>query len=87
LLAVEVLAERAGAHAPSLHRLLRTLASAGVFTEPESGVPPCPARADTDQQPAWLDARPGYQVHGNALRAVRRARPHHPHQHLDQRSL
>ena len=26
-----------GAHAPSLHRLLRTLASVGVFTEPEPG--------------------------------------------------
>ena len=33
-----VLAERAGAHAPSLYRLLRTLASVGVFTEPEPGV-------------------------------------------------
>jgi hypothetical protein len=35
---VEVLAERSGAHAPSLYRLLRTLASVGVFTEPEPGV-------------------------------------------------
>jgi len=35
---VEVLAEQAGAHSPSLHRLLRTLASVGVFTEPEPGV-------------------------------------------------
>jgi len=35
---VEVLAEHTGAHGPSLHRLLRTLASAGVFTEPEPGV-------------------------------------------------
>ena len=35
---VKALAERAGAHAPSLHRLLRTLASVGVFTEPEPGV-------------------------------------------------
>src|SRR5690242_13296906 len=34
----EVLAERTGAHAPSLYRLLRTLASVGVFTEPEPGV-------------------------------------------------
>ena len=34
----EVLAERAGAHAPSLYRLLRTLASVDVFTEPEPGV-------------------------------------------------
>ena len=34
----EVLAERADAHAPSLYRLLRTLASVGVFTEPEPGV-------------------------------------------------
>ena len=34
----EVLAERAGAHAPSLYRLLRTLASVGVFTEPGPGV-------------------------------------------------
>jgi O-methyltransferase domain len=34
----EVLAERAGAHAPSLYRLVRTLASVGVFTEPEPGV-------------------------------------------------
>jgi hypothetical protein len=33
-----VLAEQAGAHPPSLLRLLRTLASAGVFTEPEPGV-------------------------------------------------
>ena len=37
-LPAEVLAERADAHAPSLYRLLRTLASAGVFTEPEPGV-------------------------------------------------
>jgi len=35
---VKALAERAGAHAPSLHRLLRTLASVGVFTEPQPGV-------------------------------------------------
>src|SRR5690242_10066058 len=35
---VEVLAGQSGAHAPSLARLLRTLASAGVFTEPEPGV-------------------------------------------------
>ena len=35
---VELLAEHTGAHAPSLHRLLRTLASVGVFTEPEPGV-------------------------------------------------
>ena len=36
--AAEVLAERTGAHPPSLHRLLRTLAGVGVFTEPEPGV-------------------------------------------------
>jgi O-methyltransferase domain/Dimerisation domain len=36
--AAEVLAERAGAHPPSLRRLLRTLAGVGVFTEPEPGV-------------------------------------------------
>jgi hypothetical protein len=35
---VKGLAERVGAHAPSLYRLLRTLASAGVFTEPQPGV-------------------------------------------------
>jgi len=35
---VKALAERVGAHAPSLHRLLRTLASTGVFTEPQPGV-------------------------------------------------
>src|SRR5215469_16944983 len=35
---VRVLSEQAGAHEPSLLRLLRTLASAGVFTEPEPGV-------------------------------------------------
>ena len=35
---IEVLAERSGAHPPSLYRLLRTLASVGVFTEPEPGV-------------------------------------------------
>ena len=34
----DVLAEHTGAQAPSLHRLLRTLASVGVFTEPEPGV-------------------------------------------------
>ena len=38
LVPVGVLAGQAGAHAPSLARLLRTLASAGVFTEPEPGV-------------------------------------------------
>ena len=36
--AADVLAEQTGAHAPSLRRLLRTLASVGVFTEPEPGV-------------------------------------------------
>jgi O-methyltransferase/methyltransferase family protein len=36
--AAGVLAEQAGAHPPSLLRLLRTLAGAGVFTEPEPGV-------------------------------------------------
>ena len=35
---VEALAGQVGAHAPSLHRLLRTLASVGVFTEPEPSV-------------------------------------------------
>jgi hypothetical protein len=35
---VEVLAGHTGAHAPSLHRLLRTLASVSVFTEPEPGI-------------------------------------------------
>jgi O-methyltransferase domain/Dimerisation domain len=35
---VGLLAGQAGAHAPSLRRLLRTLAGAGVFTEPEPGV-------------------------------------------------
>ena len=34
----EVLAGHTGAHAASLHRLLRTLASVGAFTEPEPGV-------------------------------------------------
>jgi len=34
----ETLADHTGAHPPSLHRLLRTLASVGVFTEPEPGV-------------------------------------------------
>jgi O-methyltransferase domain/Dimerisation domain len=34
----DVLAEQTGAHAPSLRRLLRTLASVGVFSEPEPGV-------------------------------------------------
>ena len=36
--AAEVLAERTGAHPPSLRRLLRTLAGVGAFTEPEPGV-------------------------------------------------
>ena len=36
--AVEVLAAQARAHSPSVYRLLRTLAGAGVFTEPEPGV-------------------------------------------------
>jgi hypothetical protein len=35
---VEVLAGHTGAHAPSLHQLLRTLANVGVFTEPEPGI-------------------------------------------------
>ena len=34
----DILAGQVGAHAPSLRRLLRTLASVGVFTEPEPGV-------------------------------------------------
>ena len=36
-LPVEALAERTGSHAPSLHRTLRALASAGVFTEASPG--------------------------------------------------
>src|ERR1700722_16615363 len=36
--ATEALAARARAPSPSLYRLLRTLAGAGVFTEPEPGV-------------------------------------------------
>ena len=40
---------------------------------------PDPARADADQRPARLDARRGHYVHGNAVRAVRRPPPYHPH--------
>lgn len=36
----EVLAGRTGAHAPSLRRLLRTLASVGVFTNPSPASSP-----------------------------------------------
>jgi hypothetical protein len=36
--AAETLADATGAHAPALERLLRTLASLGVFAEPEPGV-------------------------------------------------
>ncbi len=36
-LAVDQLASRCGAHAPSLYRVLRALASAGIFTETEPG--------------------------------------------------
>ena len=34
----EQLAEQTNTHAPSLYRLLRALASEGIFTEDESGV-------------------------------------------------
>src|SRR5437764_13208901 len=34
---VEELAEAAGAHAPSLYRVLRALASVGIFAEDENG--------------------------------------------------
>ena len=69
---VKALAERVGAHAPSLHRLLRTLASVGVFTEPEPGVFALTPLGQTltSSQPG-LDARPGHHVDGNALCAVR----------------
>jgi len=52
------------------------------------GVPrPGPGRADADLQPARLDARRGHYVHGNALRAVRRPPPHHPHRPARRRTL
>jgi hypothetical protein len=36
----KILTERSGTRKHSLHRLVRTLASMGVFTEPEPGVLP-----------------------------------------------
>ena len=51
----------------------------GSVHRPEPGVRPDPARADADQRPSLLTARPCHHVHGNALCAIRRPHPHRPH--------
>lgn len=79
----DVLAEHTGAHAPSLHRLLRTLASVGVFTEPEPGVfalTPL-GRTLTSSQPgsmrdvAIMFMETHYAPFGDLLHAIRTGQP------------
>ena len=80
---VKALAERAGAHAPSLHRLLRTLASVGVFTEPEPGVFALTPLGQTltSSQPGsmrdlaimWMETH--YAPFAELIHAVRTGRP------------
>jgi hypothetical protein len=80
---VRVLSEQAGAHAPSLLRLLRTLASAGVFTEPEAGVFALTPLGSTltRSQPGsmrdlaimWMETH--YAPFGELLHAVRSGEP------------
>ena len=67
---------RPWAHAPSLYRLLRALAAEGVFTEPRRRVA-LTARPEDSDQPA--SCATGDHVDGDALRAVRRPHPLHPH--------
>ncbi len=78
-----VLSEQAGAHPPSLLRLLRTLASAGVFTEPEPGVFALTPLGGTltRSQPGsmrdlaimWMETH--YAPFGELLHAVRTGEP------------
>ena len=80
---VIALAERVGAHAPSLHRLLRTLASVGVFTEPEPGVFALTPLGQTltSSQPGsmrdlaitWMETH--YAPFAELIHAVRTGRP------------
>src|SRR5580704_2692662 len=81
--AVEVLAAQAGAHSPSLYRLLRTLAGAGVFTEAEPGVfglTPL-GQTLTSSQPGslrdlaimWMETH--YAPFAELIHAVRTGRP------------
>jgi O-methyltransferase domain/Dimerisation domain len=80
---VKALAERAGAHAPSLHRLLRTLASVGVFTEPQPGVFALTPLGQTltSSQPGsmrdlaimWMETH--YAPFADLIHAVRTGRP------------
>jgi O-methyltransferase domain/Dimerisation domain len=80
---VKALAERAGAHAPSLHRLLRMLASVGVFTEPQPGVFALTPLGQTltSSQPGsmrdlaimWMETH--YVPFAELLHAVRTGRP------------
>jgi len=80
---VGVLSEQAGAHAPSLLRLLRTLAGAGVFTEPEPGVFALTPLGSTltRSQPGsmrdlaimWMETH--YAPFGDLLYAVRSGEP------------
>jgi len=80
---VGVLSEQAGAHAPSLLRLLRTLAGARVFTEPEPGVFALTPLGSTltRSQPGsmrdlaimWMETH--YAPFGDLLYAVRSGEP------------
>ena len=80
---VKALAERVGAHAPSLHRLLRTLASVGVFTEPQPGVFALTPLGQTltSSQPGsmrdlaimWMETH--YAPFAELIHAVRTGRP------------
>jgi len=79
----DVLADRTGAHAPSLCRLLRTLTSVGVFTEPEPGVFALNSLGQmlTSSQPSsmrdlaimWMETH--YSPFGDLLHTIRTGQP------------
>lgn len=81
------LAEATGTHAPSLYRLLRALASVGVFIEDEKGrftLTPIAAALRTDPGSAramvlHLGERPSWQAWGNLLHSVQTGGTAFPH--------
>ena len=81
---IEELASATGSHRPSLHRLLRTLASIGVFTEDASGrfgLTPLGATLRSDTPDSVRDkalfecSQPVWAAWGNFLNSLRTGRP------------
>ncbi len=85
--ACDTLAAATGSHAPSLYRLLRTLASAGVFTESAPGhfaITPTAAllrsgTPDSMRSLAIIYAEECYQAWGDMLHAIRTGEPAFEH--------